>query len=436
MDVPIGRWILLITLFLLAFVAKLLSSALINASDTRLKRKNDEKIVALLHKQGPTKLALALVRTFSLVGFAIISAQTFAKNNLDMWLVILILTPVFSVFLKQIPSSIGKVNSIKIVCSMYNLYYVLGFVLKPFTIVFSFLSSAFLRLFGVQKEEEVEQVTEEEIRAMVDIGGESGSIENTERDMIENVFDFGDMTAEDCMVHRTDMTTLWLEDSEKDIIQTIETTGLSRFPVYDKDTDDVVGILFSRDYLLNVVKNKEDKKPLTALLRDAYFVPSTMKADALLHQMQLTKTHMAIAVDEYGGVSGLVTLEDLLEEIVGDIYDEFDENEDAEILPLSSNKYRISGSAYLEDINEALQITLPENEDYDTLSGLFFSQFIEIPKNGTTPSADIYVTEDLKMPKEGSCVMLHIQVELIKDHRIYSALVTKSTFENTPNTEE
>ena len=150
---------------------------------------------------------------------------------------------------------------------------------------------------------------------MMDIGEERGAIDSAEKEMIENVFDFNDLAAEDVMIHRTEIVSLWVEDTDKEIARTIEESGLSRFPVYDEDLDDVIGVLFSRDYFLNA--RKQDPVPLRELLRKAYFVPESVPAGNLFRDMQSKKIHLAIVVDEYGGTSGLITMEDLLEEIVG-----------------------------------------------------------------------------------------------------------------------
>lgn len=211
------------------------------------------------------------------------------------------------------------------------------------------------------------------------------------------------------MVHRTDMVTIALDDSEEEILEAIRQSGLSRFPVYEDDVDDIIGILSTREYLLNF--RVPDPKPMKELLRPAYFIPESVAADVLFKDMQSRKTHMALVVDEYGGTSGLVTLEDLLEELVGNIYDEFDPQEEQEIIQLDSGRWRVSGSADLEELAEAMGFDLPEDEDrdYDTLGGLVFSQLSVIPENGGRPVVD--------------ALGLHIQVEELADRRVEWALV-------------
>ena len=425
MEDPIGRWLLLALFALLAFLFKLLKTALSEVNDARLRPRAGKRLNALLDAPRDANRALSLLRSLSLVLLSGASVYFLANTPGEMLLAALILTFVETVFLKLIPSRIGERYADALVEKLCALYALLAVLMKPLTFVNEWIMRVLTKPFGEAPREEV---TEEEIRAMVDIGEERGAIEGAERDMIENVFDFGDLTAEDCMTHRTDMTALSVDDDEREICATIEDSGLSRFPVYDEDIDDVIGVLFARDYLLNVAKPPKEKKPLRALLRDPYFVPETVKAETLLRNMQHAKTHMAIVVDEYGGVCGLVTMEDLLEEIVGDIYDEFDPADEAEIKQLAPDTYRVSGSATLDAINEALGVNLTESEDYDTLGGLFLSRFSEIPEDGTTPETDVYVTDDLERHEGEPCDTLHIKVEKLTDRRVESALVTKGRY--------
>lgn len=266
-----------------------------------------------------------------------------------------------------------------------------------------------LRLIGKGDQE----VSEDEIMAMVEEGEESGAIESSEKELIENIFEFNNTTAEDVMVHRTDMVMISLQDTEEAIVETIHTSGLSRFPVCRDRADDIVGVLATREYLLNA--RLEQPKPLDQLLRPAYFVPETVRADVLFRDMQSRKIHMALVVDEYGGTSGLVTMEDLLEEIVGNIYDEFDPQDEQEIIRLNENLWRVAGSAKLEDLAQAMELELSEEDenerDYDTVGGLVFAQLDVIPEDGSRP-----VVEALG---------LRVRVEELADRRVEWALVEK-----------
>ena len=280
---------------------------------------------------------------------------------------------------------------------------------SPLVWLLSVSTNGLLRLMGIDPNAEEEEVTEEDIRALVDMGEESGAIEEAEKEMIENIFEFNNLTAENVMTHRTDVTAIWVDEEWDVILQTIRETGLSRFPVYNEDMDDIIGTLNTRVFLLNM--QTEHPRPMREMIREAYFVPSTVQADMLFRNMQMKKIHMAIVIDEYGGVSGIVTMEDLLEEIVGNIYDEFDPQAEAEITRVDDDTWRVSGQAALEDVADALNVELPLDEDYDTFGGLIFSQFTIIPEDGSHPEVE--------------CCGLHILVEKLEEHRVEMALVTR-----------
>ena len=294
-------------------------------------------------------------------------------------------------------------------------------LLRPINALFRLLTNLVLRMVGVRPTDTVEEVSEDEIMLMVEEGEETGAIEAAEKELIENVFEFNNMTAEDIMIHRTDMEVVWQEDTHEEILTTIRESGLSRFPVCGEDIDDIVGVLSTREYLLNA--QLEEPKPLAELLRKAYFVPESVRADLLFREMQTEKVHMAIVVDEYGGTSGLLTMEDLLEQLVGDIYDEFDEVEEQEISKLSDDTWRISGSAALETVFEALDLPFDEeDEDCDTLGGLVFSKLSVIPQDGTQPEVEV--------------PGMRIQVEEIVDHRVEWAKVTRLELPEEEESEE
>ncbi|MBR6891112.1 MAG: HlyC/CorC family transporter [Clostridia bacterium] len=280
-------------------------------------------------------------------------------------------------------------------------------ILSPVTRLSLFLGALILKPFHIKPADAGDAVTEEDIMQMVDIGEEKGAIEADEREMIENIFEFNNMDASDCMIHRKDITAIDIRSTDEEILQTITDSGLSRFPVYENSIDNVLGILTTRDYLINQVEGK--RTPLRKLIRPAHFVPESVRTDVLFQEMQSRKQHMAIVVDEYGGTSGLITLEDLLEEIVGNIYDEFDPKEEPEITKLSDGRWRVSGSAELETVAEALNIELPTDEEYDTLGGLIFSRLTEIPADGERPVVE--------------CFGLRISVEEIAERRVEWAIV-------------
>jgi putative hemolysin len=352
--------------------------------------------------------ALAAETVWFLFGLSLLSPQ-FNLPQPGQWAVSgVILACLLWLFGRSIPRRTAQSKPQQIGLALCPFFNVLVTVLTPITALFVLLSKGILRLLGVRTDDDPE-VSVEEIRAMMDMGQEAGTIEADEKEMIENIFDFNSITAQDVMIHRTDMDLVSLEDSTEDIIALIEESGRSRFPVFGEDSDDIVGILNTRDFLLNL--QRKNPKPLAELLRPAYFIPESVPADDLFHDMQARAVQMAIVVDEYGGTGGLVTLEDLLEELVGNIYDEFDQKAEQEILPLEENLWRVSGSASLESLAEALDLPLPEEELPETLGGLVFSSLSVIPEDGTTP--EVYAWG------------LHIQVELISDRRVEWALVSK-----------
>ena len=322
---------------------------------------------------------------------------------------VLVLALVHLVFGYMIPRRVAVHRGPAVARFTCTVVSALSAVLLPLTALLDLLAGLFLRLIHIDPNADRPPVSEEGIRRLVDIGEEKGAIETEEKEMIENIFEFNNMTAADVMVHRTDMVMLWAEDTQEEIEKTIEESGLSRFPVYEEDADDIIGILSTREWLINA--RKPQPKPLRQLLRAPYFVPQSVRTDLLFRDMQSKKTHMAIVVDEYGGTAGLVTMEDLLEEIVGNIYDEFDPQEDQEIISLGENRWRVAGSADLEELFETLGMEMPEEEESETLGGLVYAQLSVIPEDGSHPEVDIYG--------------LHIRVEELSERRVEWATVTR-----------
>ena len=335
-------------------------------------------------------------------------------NTVSVILITLILSYFTLVLGELVPKRIAMQKRDFILKISVGVISFLSMVLRPITWLLSVSTNGVLRLFGIDPNKETDEVSEDEIRMMVDIGEESGTIETDEKEMIENIFEFNNQTAEDVMIHRTNMEVIWLEDTPEQIMSHIIDSGLSRFPVCDEDIDDVVGILATRDYLINA--NSNDPKPLKELIREPYFVPESIHTDILFRQMQDKKTHMAIVIDEYGGTSGLVTMEDLLECIVGNIYDEFDPVEELEIAKLNDNLWKVAGTAPLDELAKELQIDIPESEEYDTLSGLIMDHLNAVPEDDTTFEIDI--------------LRMHIKVTEIKDRRIEWTYISLNPEEN------
>lgn len=280
---------------------------------------------------------------------------------------------------------------------------------RPVIWFLSVSTNTVLRLLSIDPKAEEEEVSEESIRMMVDLGARRGAIESSEKELIENVFEFNNKTVEDIMVHRVDMVMLKADASDEEIMRTIRETGISYFPVCREDADDICGILSARDYLLN--EREDSPKPLMQLVGPVYFVPEPMHTDLLFQEMQKRKAVMAIAVDEYGGVSGLVTMRDLLEEIVGDMYEEIDPEDENLLVRLDAGLWQAAGSCELELLENALGVSL-QNTESDTLNGFVMENISVIPSDGSQIDIDA----------EG----LHVHVMNIRDHMVETALVSRS----------
>ena len=257
--------------------------------------------------------------------------------------------------------------------------------LRPVTAALTFVTTGLVRLFGGKPRVKGPFVTEEELRLLVDVGQEEGVLEEEEKEMIHNVFELGDTTVREVMVPRIDMVTIEEDAPVSEAVNLIVQGGQSRIPVYSESIDNIVGVLYAKD-LLRVLATGQQPATVRPLVREAYFVPETKRLDDLLHELQQQRVHMAIVVDEYGGVAGLVTIEDVVEEIIGDIQDEYD-REEVLYEKLSDNEYIVDAKLSIDDLNELLDAKMP-SEDYDTLGGFVYSQLDKIPSVGDTVHFD------------------------------------------------
>ena len=316
------------------------------------------------------------------LGFQLIPLT--ALNSVAIIIITIILSYFTLVFGELVPKRIALQKSYewaKMACGVIR---GMAFVLRPVIWLLSVSVNGVLRLLHMKVEAEEENVTEDEIRMMVDLGGEKGAIDEDEQEWIQNVFDFGDSSVRESMTPRSDMDALDIESTDGEILEMIQETGRSRFPVYEESVDTILGILNVRDYLLD--RNAGKNTALKDLLRPAYFVPETMKADNLFKEMQKEKVHIAVVVDEYGGTAGLVTMEDLLESIVGNIQDEYDEDEE-EVVQLGDTTFTMDGTTEVDEVSELLGIQLPEG-DYDTLGGMLLEELGYVPESGSHPSVE------------------------------------------------
>ena len=250
-------------------------------------------------------------------------------------------------------------------------------ILTPIVWIFNIITKVIFKLFGVDDKGVKPFITEEELKTMVNVSHEEGLLEMEEREIINNVFEFGDMQAKEAMVQRLDIVAIDMEDSYEEIIDLFKTEKLSRMPVYEETIDDIIGILNIKDIIFlsdEEIENFDIKK----YMREAFFTYEFKKITQLLEEMKKDKSQMAIVVDEYGGTAGLITIEDLVEVIVGDIEDEYDEEED-EIQVISPNEFLVDGSTKISDVNEILNIEL-ESEEFDSIGGYIIGYIRHIPE--------------------------------------------------------
>ncbi len=320
------------------------------------------------------------------LGFRLLSPA--ALETVSLILITVVLSYFTLVFGELVPKRIAMQRSDQLARIAAVVVTAMSVVLKPVVWLLTKSTEGVLRLLRMQTKAGDEDVTEDEIRLMVDLGEEKGTIASAERDMIENVFEFNNTTAADVMTHVSDIEAIGVDMPSDEILRILRTSGCSRLPVYDDDPYHYIGILIGREYLLNQCSS--EPAPLRSLLREPYCVPETVHTDTLFRNLQARKTHMAIVINEFGEVAGLVTVEDLLEEIVGSIYDESDVHEEPDISPLPDGRFRISGQADIETINETLEVKIPTDEGFDTLGGLIYSRFDSIPPEGS-PVPDVEV---------------------------------------------
>lgn len=299
------------------------------------------------------------------------------------FLLAIFLISVFAVGLPGKKAAERPENTSYSVCGVMSFFFTLLF---PLYFIVRKTTSLLSRLFGLNANTDEERVTEEEIRMMVDVGEEKGVIEESQRDMINNIFEFDDIDVGDVMSHRTEITAVPLSCSIADVTELAIREGFSRIPVYDDDLDNIVGIIYVKDLLNFVGKDIPEKAQAKNVMRKAYHVPESKRCGELFTEMTEKHIQMAIVIDEYGGTAGLVTLEDLIESIVGNIQDEYDDEEE-EIKRFDDGTYLIDGTCDIAEVQDLLSTQLPQG-DYDTISGLMLTELGRLPEESEKPSIE------------------------------------------------
>lgn len=414
--------------------------AVISINDSKLERlaaAGDKRAIKLrsLTSQ-PAKFLATIQIAITLSGFlgSAFAADSFAEPLVDFLIslgvgispavldsiavivITIILSYITLIFGELVPKRVAMRKSETLGLAMSGLIYSVAKISAPLVWLLTKSTNAVLRLIGIDPDEEDQEVTEEEIRMMVDVGSEKGAIEQEEKEIIESVFEFNDMTVGEVATHRKDMVVLWDDEGISQWEEIMLTNKHSRYPICHESTDNIIGILSIKDYFRLKNKNEESIK---TIIRQPYFVPEGLGANLMFRKMKELKYHMAVVLDEYGGVYGIVTMNDLIQQLLGDEIEE--EQEDAEIKKLDSNTWEISGTAEIDDVNEALELGI-ESEDYESFGGYVFGELGYIPEDGTSLNIDI---ENIK-----------VRVISIEEHRLVKAIVTKKHIEEIKENKE
>jgi len=405
--------------------------AIISINDTRLAKltAQGDKRAAKLSKltSQPARFLATIQVAITLSGFL---GSAFAADNfsdgLVTWLLdlgvpipqktldtiaVVFITLVLSyftlIFGELVPKRVAMRKAEPLALTMSSPISIIAKLFSPIVGFLTFSTNTVLRLMGIDPDAEDDEVSEEEIRMMVDVGSEKGVIDHEEKEFIQNVFEFDDITAGEIATHRTEVCLLWMEETMEQWQEIIYNSRHALYPICEDTADNIVGILNAREYFR--LENRERDTVMRYAVKSPYFVPESVKADVLFRNMKKTHNTMAVVMDEYGGMSGIITMNDLVQQLVGDLGDDSSsENEPQPIEQLDSNTWKIHGSADLKDVAEALNISLP-TEEYETFNGLIFDALGTIPDDGTT----------LEIETSG----LTIKVTEIVEHQIETAIV-------------
>ncbi len=344
-----------------------------------------------------------------LVNWVVRMGVTISPATLDaiaVVLITLILSYFTLVFGELVPKRVAMNKAEAIALSLSGLICGIAKLFKPIVWFLTASTNGILRLMGIDPNEENEEVGEEEIRMMVDAGNEKGAIDNDEKEFIDNVFEFDNLTAGEIATHRTEVDILLLEDTDEEWQEVIHSSRHTLYPVCGESADDVVGILNAKDYFR--LEDKHRETVMKHAVRPAYFVPENVKADVLFRNMKHNRYKMAVVLDEYGGMSGIVTITDLVEQLVGDLDGGIAEEETECIKQIGADVWKIGGRALLEEVSEALGVHLSCDE-YDTFNGLIFNALGAVPQDGSS----------IEIEAQG----LEIKTSDISDHQVKTAVV-------------
>ena len=405
-----GEVFILTGMLVLTALVSMARSALVNVRKARLRELMDEGVggAGTAHRLAEdatrllatTQLVTVLTSFFGGAVVAALSAPPLSKL-FEPWLkgasypvafvlVVLVTALIMLIFGAMVPETVAAQHSERLSLWLARPLAVIAALLMPLARFSVWMSSGLSRLLGASSSSGMPYVTEEQIKTLVDAGEEEGVIEEEEKDMIYSIFDLGDTLARQLMVPRIDVMALDAATPMLEALEAIMRAGHSRIPMYDETIDNVVGVLYTKD-LLPYLRDGRTTVPLRNIARPAYFIPETKRASDLLPDLQKRRVHMAIVVDEYGGMAGIVTIEDLLEEIVGEIQDEYDA-EEPPVVQVAESEYVVDGRISLDDVNQLMDAALP-TEDSDTLGGFIYTALGRVPEVGArVPFEDLVFT--------------------------------------------
>ena len=383
-------WIQIVILVVLLFTSGFFSAsetALMSVSKVRMRHLKEEGVrgAGMVEKliSEPKSLLSTILVGNNIVNIAATSISTsllmsiFGSQGIA-WATA-IMTILILIFGEVTPKTLASNNKEGVSLAVAKILNVLIVICSPLVFVINIMTTIIFKIFGIKDDDPKSLITEEELKVLVNVSHEEGVLEQEEKAIINNVFEFGDMKAENAMVQRIDMVTVSADATYDEVLELFKEEKMSRFPVYKGSIDDIVGILNIKDIIF--LSDEEEKNfKVEDHMRDAFFTYEFKKISKLLEEMKLAKTQIAIVLDEYGGTSGLLTVEDLVEVLVGDIEDEYDEPDD-EIIEVSKNEYIVDGSAKLNDVSEYLEDEI-ESEEFDSIGGYIMGYLNRLPVEG------------------------------------------------------
>ena len=392
-DLPL--FILLVLLVLMSAFFSSAETALINMSKIRLKHlvkenvKNADKLEKLY--EDSNKLIGAILIGNNIVNVATSSIATIITtsrfSNAGLGISVGLTTLVILIFGEITPKNLALQNSESISLFVAPIILFLVRIFTPILFILNNISKLLSSLLGQRNDDKKPTITQDELKTIVDVSNQEGVLQTDETEMIQNIFEFKDLTVDDIMIQRRDIVAISSDMSYDEIIEIFKNRQLSRLPIYEDTIDDIIGVLYAKDLFFN--EHNKEEFDIKTLMREPVFVNEFVKISDFFKKMQQVKTHIAIVLDEYGGVAGIVTMEDLVESIVGDIYDEYDQ-QDEEVRKVKENIYVINGNSKLTEIQELLQVELV-SKDYESLGGYLMDKMGKIPTQG-----DIYEDDNFK----------------------------------------